>query len=359
MDGFVPGPTYSAEDYAAALQTAMEQPNISDRMKAVKTLLDQADKGALQAIIDIMEDEQLEYFLELQNFVLNGTYDTMKEFTRLEQIKNVEKRDRYIIYLLHFYLNFPGPNELIEFYKTNYEHINSLFIEYKNSLSNTAKNITDYMTNTINDVKWFFSTAFTHLPDDEQTKIKSIYKNGKLLLKYNTENQSFEYNEQVTNIMMDKILTYLQKTNVRNKSPLDVKTLSQPGNYNSVFDKIESNNNNKMVKEAPSKYSEKHVTESKKQGIKMKPRLEALRQQRNQYKKNEKRTSKSFGSSISALQKLPGKTGKTGGKTRRKIRRNKKAKTKKRKANKKTKKRKMKRKTNMNRKKSKKRRTKK
>lgn len=349
------GPTHSAEDYANALKEAMQQLNISDRMKAVKTLLDSADSETLQAIIDNMEDEQLDYFLKLQSSVLDGTFNTIQEVSRLTEMENDEERSIYITYFLYFYLNFPGPNELIEYYIKKNDEIKKLYNKYKKSLTETAENITDYMKNTISDINWFFSNAFTSLPVEEQDKIKNIYANGKLLLKYNTENQSFEYDDQVTNIMMEKILKYLQEKNVRNASSLDVKTLSQ-STYDSVFDKITkiTDNNKKNVKEAPSIFPKKHVTESKNQGKNLIPIPVALKNQRRQRYLNKERTQKSFGSNLSAKNNLPGKNG---GKSRRKIRRNEKTKTKKRKMKAKTKKRKMK--TKKTKRKTNKRRTKK
>lgn len=341
MSGFMEeGPTHSAEDYANALKEAMQQLNISDRMKAVKTLLDSADSETLQAIIDNMEDEQLDYFLKLQSSVLDGTFNTIQEVSRLTEMENDEERSIYITYFLYFYLNFPGPNELIEYYIKKNDEIKKLYNKYKKSLTETAENITDYMKNTISDINWFFSTAFTRLPDDEQDKIKSIYENGKLLFKYNIENQSFEYDDQVTNIMMEKILQYLQEKNVRNASSLGVRSLTQPiDDYERASAKI-TGENEKKYEEAPPKIPEKkHTTMYQKLGEQMNPRSEALRKLKKQKEANEKRTDKTF-KSTGINSRLPAK--KTGGKTRRKISRNKKAKTKKRKVNKKTKKRKMK-----------------
>lgn len=343
----------SVIDYVNALKVAMQQEKISDRMSAVKTLLNSADKGALQTIIDRMEDKHLDYFLELQSSVVDGTYDTMQEVSRLEymvkDMDNDEERDTYIRCFLYFYLNFPGPNELIEFYNEQNSNLNDLFNKYKKTLTKKAEGIIDYMKNTISDINWFFSAAFARLPEEEQNKIKTIYGNGKLLFKYNTENQSFEYDDQVTNIMMEKILEHLQKKNVRNVSSLGPNTSSQPPDYDTVFNKFGIQNEPKY-KEATSKNPEKkHTTINEEIGKEMIPRPAAIEKQRKQKNKNKRRTEKSFGIN-SAKYNLPGKKG---GQTKRKIRRNKKTKTKKRKVNKKTKKRKTNKKTKVNRKKSK------
>lgn len=284
MAEFAQGPTYSAEEYANALWEAMQQRNISDRMSAVKILLNSADSETLQAIIDNMEDKQLDYFLKLQESVIDGTFDTMQEVSRLQKMENNEERDKYIKYFVYFYLNFPGPNELIEYYKTLYTDINELLSEYQKPLAKKVNSIADYMKNTISDVNWFFSTVFTHLPDDEQDIIKDIYANGKLLLKYNKENQSFEYDDQVTNIMMPKILNYIKDKNVRNASSLGVKSVSTPLKFSNMSKQFMKNIRDQN-KEAPSKIPEEHLKMNKEVGKRMIPRNEALRQHIEQKKK--------------------------------------------------------------------------
>ena len=108
------GPTHSAEDYAAVLSEIMETRLPSEQMKAVNTLLKTSNKDALQAIIDNMSDDDFGKFTTLQNYIIDGTYETMMKVSKKKKKKKIMSQAILQKLLIFYYLVFQIQKNLLK-----------------------------------------------------------------------------------------------------------------------------------------------------------------------------------------------------------------------------------------------------
>ena len=370
MSGFDPGPTHSAQDYADAFHEIMQTKLPSEQMKAVKRLLETSNKNALQEIIDTMSEDDFANFTNLQKSIFDGTYDNMNKVSQYEKQEDANKPSKLLIIMNAILFSIPNPEEIIKNINSKLqekkEKIKKFTTETSTSVSQGISDSINYVKNTFDNIKWFVGAVLESdqiSDDDKKELVKHLYnEKGYLLMKY--ENGEFEFDSALNKIIFDKVLELVDETNVRKSISVEEIHNSQPEPYYLLED-VAANALRKCTSQAPG--SQKFgITRSlscngniQPNEIKHMKQVEEIIKDKfygflprslevgpNAVKKTKPRRSLSTKKNIMSP--------KTGGKTRRKIRRNKKAKTKKRKANKKTKKRKTNKKTNMNRKKSKK-----
>jgi hypothetical protein len=229
-----------------------------------------------------------------------------------------------------------------------------------NDALNSTQSMIENTVNTYEHTRWFLRTVITK--QSEVTPIIQHIKDnyGHLLFTYDGKNQTFEYDDSLTGIVMaDAVsLSRGKSTNVFDDfishPSLNERSSTVPTDFKPI-DNLKIDQLEKFDKQL-----KKVVSKSNRL---FKPRSVILRELKQSIieEKERKGTKRNFASVEGNPHPNPNKKVRpnTGGKTRRKIRRNKKAKTKKRKANKKTKKRKMKTKTKKTKRKTNKRRTKK
>lgn len=359
------GPTHSAEDYVNALNTAMEQEDISDRMKAVKILLDSVDSETLQTIIDLMNDEQLDYFLKLQSSVLDGTLEQMNEISYQEQ-KDKEEEEKNSspksVKLLNFIIQeTPSPElfagKIKEFIEKASDTAQTVFDKTQINISN----LMNYISNTIENIQYFVGKVLSNneiSDDDKMELVKHLYnEKGYLLLTY--KDGKFIFDSALNTIIFDKVLELVKKQNENVRGTGDM-PLTQPIYENSELEikaTQQSDNQLKRTMSAPGRMQPNLIEKIKKFEATLKKDFYGLLPQ--QLIKHDPRHKRKREEEEEENLKKERKEEPTGGKSRRKISRNKKAKTKKRKVNKKTKKRKRKMKTKKTKRKTNKRRIKK
>jgi hypothetical protein len=364
MNGFTEpkaGPINDAKQYADALHEIMQNKMPSEQMNAVKMLIENTTSEALQAIIDNMSEEDLINFMSLQRHIIDGTFEKIKNITKED---NKEDNKGLINGLLESILYMPGPNELIANIKEKEKEVKSCFSNLKQECQKTLNPIYDFTQNTFDNISYFVNTLADarYIDDDIKTNImtKLYYHKGELLVSYENgelkfenslDNIASEYIRKKTGLEQGKTLSAPPKNAMENslKSGLDVtipKTQEAPKRLESAQFMLARD---KAQEKAVSIYGKLIPTQVSRNYITNNPVKE---------EKENKKRKREEGEEGEEGEEPKTKT-KKGGKTRRKIRRNKKAKTKKRKTNKKTKKRKANKKTKVNRKKSKKRRTKK
>ena len=407
MNGFEEkaGPIHSAEDYVNALKDAMKQEKISYRMSAVKTLLDSANSESLQMIIDRMDDKHLDYFLKLQSFVLDGTLEQMNEISYQEQKDKKEKEENSSlksVRLLNFILfETPNPenvaNNIKKITKNATNNVQTVFNNTQETAQKKISESMNYISNTIENIQYFVKELLSGEDIKYENKIeliKHLYDSkGYLLMKF--ENGKFEFDSYLNQFVFEKVKELVSKKNVRN---IDEAKEEMQNSQPEPFDILENVAKNTLEPKpqllrsytTPANMQPNLIEKIKKfeatlkkdfykllppQLIKHDPRHKITNTNTNHKRKQEVKEEEKEEKKASSKRKREDKEDnqnpkkqkgleeKAGGKprrqTRRKIRRNKKTKTKKRKVNKKTKKRKTNKKTKVNRKKSKKRRTKK
>lgn len=223
-----------------------------------------------------------------------------------------------------------------------------------NTVENMSDDIKQYTYNTYKHTEWFLRTALKNNEVNDQVKRHITNQYGHLLFTYDPDSRTFKYDDSLTDILMPIVMEKIQSQ----KGPKRSATES-PYTVNQHFEKAANEKATSQITRTNSlkentklaytdtnmKKIEDYIIDNE-GNTTMVPRIviiNAIKEQNNKRKRVEEEKE----------EEEPKTKKPKGGKTRRKIRRNKKAKTKKRKVNKKTKKRKANKKTKVNRKKSK------
>ena len=210
-------------------------------MIAVRNVLG-ADTEVAQSILDTMSEDDFEDFIELQNSITSGDelFETLMD-DKINDIRDEREQKKYIQKFIHFYLNIQGPSSLFDVYLKKSEQLKDAYEEKRQSLDETVGTFTDIVKNTMDDIVWFLSIIPKMFRDDDemQTGIRLIYNSeGNLLVTYNEEKKDFDFNWQVTNILMPLILNHIQKNNVRRSGNNTPVPSSLPQNYEDLKMKV-------------------------------------------------------------------------------------------------------------------------
>ena len=351
------GPTFSLQDVAEALKRNIE---IRDNNGVTRILNSFEDNDTASDLINYLSKDDFRKLIELQEKA-----NTNETIGNSEIDKYVSLSDKIARGLLCAGRTVADGINNANDAVNNIAKKAEIAIEKTKSRARTfAKCVldetlvaTDNIVNSYKHTQWFLNTVLKNQAEENENNKLSKYiydKYGYLLVTY--KDGDFDFNDAMTSYLMPQIVDAVENHDG---------AASQPNSYNTLEEKIKQNLSSKQVsssqpydyKMSPFEDIEKIVSNN----------LKTLQTQNNndtfpriillkEIDKGIKRSRGDVSSSYDVVEEEKtdpnkNKKQKTGGKTRRKIRRNKKAKTKKRKVNKKTKKRK--RKTKVNRKKTK------
>ena len=394
MDEQKEGPIQSLQEVAQQLSNAIREKN----NKKVQTILNSFKENYVaDATVELLSEGDFKKLIKLQKNA-NETITTDDIDTY------VTTSDRIATGLLC--LGRTADQSLTRICN----HIDSILKTAQTTTANTVNKINEMIEqgthltdeifqityNSYDHARWFFQTVLSNSSDGEEVPIKQHIRNkyGHLLFIYDHESKEFDYNDALTNYLMPLVIKKLQNK----KRPTSASDKKVEESMEKEADELYKKNQHRS-NSSPAVLTRQEIQEGQVQILEdqqvaiiesniqpdiqledqqvaiiesnIQPDIEPNIQYSNPKKRNRNEITE-FVPRIEMINRLKRKIedeiasrkktktengGKPRRQTRRKIRRNKKAKTKKRKANKKTKKRKMK--TKVNRKKSKRRRTKK
>jgi len=232
-----------------------------------------------------------------------------------------------------------------------------------NTAENMSNDIKQYTYNTYKHTEWFLRTVLKNNEVNDQVKLHITNQYGHLLFTYDPDLRTFKYDNSLTDILMPIVLGKIKEVKGINRSATESPYTAEQALQNVANKKANTQMQRTQSLGEDTKFAYTDTDRNKiedyiidnKDNTTMVPRIviiNAIKEQNNKRKREgESYVEKEGKEPQTKKARVPTTGGKIRRQTRRKIRRNKKAKTKKRKTNKKTKKRKMK--TKVNRKKTK------
>lgn len=248
---FADGKPISLDKIAQALKKFINEGNYESIQNVLNSFVEIETANDL---INLLSKQEFEELIKLQENAQNIKQEEIEKYVSLSD--KLAQNILRVLQGVHNATSQDAENNNQEI-KPYINEIKTFLYNFTSTLSNQSQNIQDYakdileiISNTYQHTRVFLNTVLKNQKDEKQdikvgdvqervTELEShIYnKYGHLLFVYNRDNNSFTFDDQLTNILMPEVIHYIKTKNVRNYSNFKImgKQISEPAEtYNNL-----------------------------------------------------------------------------------------------------------------------------